>query len=47
MFRRKIDRILSEGEGKQLAWLAGLALALFLLLRLVDLAQALGSLFVR
>ena len=42
MFRRKIDRILSEGEGKQLAWLAGLALALFLLLVLAGSFWALG-----
>ena len=42
MFRRKIDRILSEGEGKQLAWLAGIALALFLLLVLIGGIWALG-----
>ncbi len=29
MLRRKIDRLLSEGEGKQLAWLCGIVLALF------------------
>ena len=42
MLRRKIDRILSEGEGKQLAWLAGIALALFLLLVLAGSFWALG-----
>ena len=42
MLRRKIDRILSEGEGKQLAWLAGLALALFLVLVLLGSFWALG-----
>lgn len=42
MLKRKIDRILSEGEGKQLAWLAGIALALFLLLVLVGSIWALG-----
>lgn len=42
MLRRKIDRILSEGEGKQLAWLAGLALALFLLLVVAGSFWALG-----
>ncbi len=29
MLRRKIDRMLSEGEGKQLAWLTGIVLILF------------------
>ncbi len=29
MLRRKIDRLLSEGEGKQLAWLTGIVLVLF------------------
>ena len=42
MLKRKIDRILSEGEGKQLAWLAGIALALFLLLVLIGSFWALG-----
>lgn len=42
MLRRKIDRILSEGEGKQLAWLAGIALALFLVLVLLGSFWALG-----
>lgn len=31
MLRRKIDRILSEGEGKQLLWLTVLVLALFII----------------
>ena len=42
MLRRRIDRILSEGEGKQLAWLAGIALALFLVLVLAGSFWALG-----
>ena len=40
--RRRIDRILSQGEGRQLAWLAGLALTLFLILCLVGSIWALG-----
>lgn len=40
--KRRIDRILSEGEGKQLAWLAGIALALFLVLALLGGLWALG-----
>ncbi len=31
MLRRKIDRLLSEGEGKQLAWLTGIVVALFVI----------------
>ena len=42
MIRRIIDRILSEGQGRQLAWLAGIALALFLLLVLAGSFWALG-----
>ena len=42
MLKRRIDRILSEGEGKQLAWLAGIALALFLVLVLLGGFWALG-----
>ena len=40
--KRLIDRILSQGEGRQLAWLAGVALALFLLLVLAGSIWALG-----
>ena len=40
--KRLIDRILSQGEGRQLAWLAGIALALFLLLVLAGSFWALG-----
>ena len=40
--KRLIDRILSQGEGRQLAWLAGIALALFLLLVLAGSIWALG-----
>ena len=40
--KRLIDRILSQGEGRQLAWLAGVALALFLLLVLAGSFWALG-----
>ena len=29
MFRRIIDRLLSVGEGKQLAWLVGIVLVLY------------------
>ena len=29
MFRRRIDRLLSVGEGKQLAWLVGIVLVLY------------------
>lgn len=35
MLRRKIDRLLSEGEGKQLAWLTGLVLVLYAIFCLV------------
>ena len=42
MIKRTIDRILSEGEGRQLAWLAALALTLFLLLVLIGSFWALG-----
>ncbi len=42
MIRRIIDRILSEGQGRQLAWLAGIALALFLILVLAGSFWALG-----
>ena len=42
MLRRKIDRLLSDGEGKQLAWLAALALTLFLLLVVIGSIWALG-----
>ena len=42
MIKRTIDRILSEGEGRQLAWLAALALTLFLVLVLIGSFWALG-----
>lgn len=35
MFLKRIDRILSEGEGKQLAWLTGIVLALFIVFCLI------------
>ena len=40
--KRLIDRILSEGEGRQLAWLAALALTLFLILVAIGSIWALG-----
>ena len=39
--KRRIDRILSQGEGRQLAWLAGIAVTLFLVLVLVGSIWAL------
>jgi len=42
MLKRRIDRILSEGEGRQLAWLAGLATVLFLVLCLIGGIWAIG-----
>ncbi len=35
MLRRKFDRLLSEGEGKQLAWLTGIVLLLFVVFCLI------------
>ena len=43
MIKRTIDRILSEGEGRQLAWLAALALTLFLVLVLIGSFWALAT----
>ena len=41
MLRRKIDRLLSEGEGRQLAWLAALVVTLFAVFCLVGSIWAL------
>ena len=38
MIKRRIDRVLSEGEGKQLAWLTGIVLALFVIFYIVGKA---------
>lgn len=35
MIRRRIDRILAQGEGRQLVWLAGIVLALYLVFCLI------------
>ncbi|MCR5840510.1 MAG: hypothetical protein K6G86_00360 [Bacteroidales bacterium] len=42
MIRRRIDRILAQGEGRQLVWLAGIVLALYLVFCLIGRIWGLG-----